>query len=144
MKKVTSERTRLAIRILEHLSEFLALLVGFGILVAAAILIVSSYRDLAAFEINSAVQDGLFVLILLELFYVVRSFVKYGTVNIGLVVNVAIIALLKQLVFEIENISILTAIAFAITLISLGFVYYIETVTFFKKREIKRIEKELV
>jgi len=131
-------------RVLEHIGEFLAILVAFGLLAASALIIASSYRDLLTFRVDRAIQDGLFVLILLELFFVVRSFVKYGTINIGLVVNVAIIAILKQLLFEIESFSIQTAGAFAITLLTLGFVYYTETVTFFKKREIKKIEKELV
>lgn len=119
---------------LEVVSKVLALLVCVGLLLAASILIFNSYRTLFGGAINQAIQDGLFVLILLEMFFVVRSFIKYGSINVSLVINIGIIAAVKEMVFQLKTLDLHVAIGFAVIFLSLGFVYLMETVHFSKKK----------
>ena len=122
------------VRYLELASKFIALIINVGLLASAAILTYSMFLDLFALKIDDAIQDGLFILILLEMFYVIRSFIKYGSINVSLVLNVVLIAAAKELIFYLDNLTLQLAGSFGIILASIGFVYFIETLHFEKKK----------
>ncbi len=127
-----------SIRVLEITSRIIAYIVCIGLLMGAAIITIQSFFDLLRFSLDKAIQDGLFVLILLEMFYVVRSFIKYGSINVGLVINVGIIAVVKELIFQLENISLQLASGFAMLLITMSILYYIEFKVFSHYKEAKK------
>lgn len=114
-------------RWLQKLAEYIAVIVGLSLIITSAIIIVTSYQDLLSGSVDKAIQDGLFVLILLELFYVVRSFVKYNSVNVGLIVNVGIIAAVKEMVFQLKRLDWQLGLAFGIIFITLGVLYWMES-----------------
>ncbi len=113
--------------ILQQLARVIAILVAFSLITAASVIIFRSFGHLIFGGVDKAIQDSLFVLILLELFYVVCSFVKYNSVNVGLIVNVGIIATVKQMVLKLDTITWSLALAFAAIFLSLGFLYWMES-----------------
>lgn len=132
MKRLTFESQ--LIKICEYASRVIALLVAIVLLVASVIVLVDTIQVLAAHQIDKAIQDILFVLILLEMFYIARSFIKYGTINVGIVVNVGIIAAVKEMIFQIGSLNWQLATAFGIIFISLSLVYLAETIHFQQKQ----------
>jgi uncharacterized membrane protein (DUF373 family) len=130
-KKIIDSRV---VYYLEYLSKLIAIIVCFGILLASVLIIVDTFQVLFANDIDKAIQDGLFVLILLEMFYVTRSFIKYGSINVGLVVNVGIIAAVKELVFRMNSLNLELAIAFGVIFLTLSAVYLAETLHFQNKK----------
>lgn len=123
-KKMNCNRIMLG---LQGLARAIGILVGLSLVIASTIIIFNSYSYLVLGSVDQAVQDGLFVLILLELFYVVRSFVKYNSVNVGLIVNVGIIAAVKEMVFQLNNLTWQLAVSFAVIFLSLGVLYWMES-----------------
>ncbi|MBP7670728.1 phosphate-starvation-inducible PsiE family protein [Candidatus Gracilibacteria bacterium] len=119
---------------LETLSKYIALVVCAILLLAAGSVIWHAFSVLRLGVVDEAVQDGLFVLILLEMFFVVKSFMKYGSINVGLVINVGVIATVKSVVFRLESLNWQLALAFGIVLLSLGFVYFMETLHYKQKK----------
>lgn len=120
-------------RVLEWISQAIAFVVCVGLLIASCILILNSFKVLFDSRVNEAVQDGLFVLILLEMFYVVRSFMKYGSINVALVVSVGVIAAVKSMIFRLDTMDLMTAIGFGVLFVTLGVLYMMESLTFRKK-----------
>ena len=100
-------------------TKIIATLFSCTIVVAAGMETAQIFVRLYEKNIDSAIQDGLFVLILLEMYYVVRSFIKYDSINISLIINVGIVAIVKEVIFKLEKLDIYSSIAF--TLIFLGF-----------------------
>jgi len=100
-------------------TKIIATLFSFAIIIAAGMETIQVFMRLYEKNIDYAIQDGLFVLILLEMYYVVRSFIKYGSINISLIINVGIVAIVKEVIFKLEKLDIYSSIAF--TLIFLGF-----------------------
>lgn len=119
---------------LELVSKFIALIVCVGLLLASVFTIVDTFQVLFANEVDQAIQDGLFVLILLEMFYITRSFIKYGSINVGIVVNVGIIASIKELIFQLDSMTLQLGISFALLFLSLSIVYLAETYHFQQKK----------
>lgn len=122
------------VRYLERGSKYVALVINTGLLASAAILTYYMFVDLFGLKIDDAIQDGLFILILLEMFYVIRSFIKYGSVNVSLVLNVVLIAAAKELIFRLDALTLQLAGSFAVILVSLGFVYFIESIHYERKK----------
>lgn len=127
-----------SLRILEVVSRVIAYAVCVGLLVASAIIIVQSFEDLAQLDLDQSIQNGLFVLILLEMFYVVRSFIKYGSINVGLVISVGIIAAVKELIFQLDNLTLQLGVAFSLLFLALAGVYYVEFLVFEKYKKEKK------
>jgi uncharacterized membrane protein (DUF373 family) len=119
---------------LEFASKLIALFVCIGLLMASVVVIFDSFSSLYARNINVAIHDGLFVLILLEMFYVTRSFIKYGSINIGLIISVGLIAAVKEMVFRIDRLDLNLAIAFGVIYISLALAYLVEAIHFSRKQ----------
>jgi len=111
--------TFLGMKYLQMATKVLAVLFNVAILIAAGIEIVQVFIGLMEMNIASAIQDGLFVLILLEMFYVVRSFIKYGSVNTALIISVGIVAIVKEVIFKLNTLDLNSSIAF--TILFLGF-----------------------
>jgi uncharacterized membrane protein (DUF373 family) len=145
MKKITFESNFIAI--LEFISKIIATLICISLLIASAIVVIDTFTHLLTIDfragaegllfkknVDTAIQDGLFVLILLEMFYVVRSFIKYGSINVGIIVNVGIIAAVKVLVFKLDSINLEMALSFGIVFIALSCVYLAETIHFKQKQ----------
>ena len=130
------------VRQLKHLTELIASLLCIILIVAAGILTYQAFVSLLQDSPDHAVQDALFVIIILEMFYVVRSFVKYGSINVGLVINVGLIASVKAMVFQLEKMSLNLALAFGVIFITLGGVYLIESVYFHKFHRHKIAKKK--
>ena len=114
---------------LRFATEFIAFVLCLLLIAASGIITWDAVVGLWSGDATIAIQNGLFVIILLEMFYVVRSFIKYGSVNVG------IIAVVKELVFKIPLLNLQMALAFAVVLLSLGLVYLLETMHFNNKKE---------
>lgn len=114
------------LRLLQTLTHYLALIVGIVLIFASGMIIVDSFMHLADGQTALSIQDALFVLILLELFFVVSSFIKYNTINVGLIVNVGIIAAVKEMILQLDSMTWQLAIAFGVIFISLGTLYWME------------------
>jgi len=122
------------VRYLEIASKYVALVIGVGLLASAVILTYYMFLDLFGLNIDDAIQDGLFILILLEMFYVIRSFIKYGSINVSIVLNVVLIGVAKELIFYLDALTLQLAGSFGIVLISLGVVYFIESMHYESKK----------
>lgn len=120
---------------LRFATEFIAFVLCLLLIAASGIITWDAVIGLWSGDATIAIQNGLFVIILLEMFYVVRSFIKYGSVNVGIILNVGIIAVVKELVFKIPLLNLQMALAFAVVLLSLGLVYLLETMHFNNKKE---------
>lgn len=120
---------------LRFATEFIAFILCLLLIGASALITWDAIVGLWNGDATIAIQNGLFVIILLEMFYVVRSFIKYGSVNVGIIINVGIIAVVKELVLKIPLLDLQMAIAFAVTLLSLGVVYLLETMHFNNKKD---------
>lgn len=120
---------------LEITTKFIALLIGIGLLIASAMTIFSAFKSLYFLGASQSVQDGLFALILLEMIYVTISFIKYSRINIGLIISVGIIAGVKEMIFQFENLDLKLAIAFGVLFFSMGFLYFIENLHYKTKRQ---------
>lgn len=121
-------------RYLEIFSQIIAFAICISLLLAAVIIIFDAFAVLHERNIETAVQDALFVLILLEMFYITRSFIKYATINVGLVINVGIIAAVKEMIFKLDTMNWEMALAFGILFLSLAFVYFMEVMHYDKKK----------
>lgn len=117
---------------LEVCSKYIAVIVCIDLLLASFFIIVDTFQVLFLQQIDKAIQDGLYVLILLEMFYVIRSFIKYGSINVGLVVNIGIIAAVKELVFALDQLTLELGAAFGVVFITLACIYVAETLYFTK------------
>lgn len=122
MRSIPSTLTRL----LQKSTQLLAYLFNVAIVIAASMEVAGVFNQLYLMNIGSAIQSGLFVLILLEMFYVVRSFIKYGSVNISLIISVGIVAIVKQMIFNMENPSLDTGLALSAMFLSLSIGLLIE------------------
>lgn len=107
-------------------TKVLATLFNIALLIAASIEIGRVFFGIYTLNIASAIQDGLFVLILLEMFYVVRSFIKYGSVNIALIISLGIVAVVKELIFNLKTLDLSSSGSYAILLLSLSIAFVLE------------------
>lgn len=125
-KKSLNKIQEIPLGFLELFSKVIAFVVCFGLLTASLFIVMDSFQALFNQDLKRAVQDGLFVLILLEMFYVTRSFMRYGSINVSIVVSVGIIAAVKEMIFQLESITMQSAIGFGVIFIALSLTYYIE------------------
>lgn len=132
------------VRYLKVLTELVAFVLCLILIGASCMITYKAIVGLLSGDPSVAIQQGLFVVILLEMFYVVRSFIKYGSVNVGIIINVGIIALVKEMVFKIDQLNLQMAISFSIVLLSLGVVYLLETLHFNNKKREKHMLKDLM
>lgn len=77
---------------------------------------------------------ALFVMILLELFYVIRAFIKRGSLNVGVIINVGVIAAVKELIFQLDSLTLQMSIAFGVLFLTLGVLYVMEVIHYERKR----------
>jgi uncharacterized membrane protein (DUF373 family) len=138
MKKI--DFNPVIIQWLERSGKIIAVFLALALLVGAGLTTIQTFNSLLQYEVSDALQKGLAALINLEMFYVVRSFIKYGSINVGIVVNVGIIACIKELIFKINSLTMQTGIAFGVVLITLAVIYYVETLHFQKQMDIKAVE----
>ncbi len=120
-------------RFLEWLTKVIALVLCLILVGASGMLTYFSMQNLFRGDTNAAVSDALFVVILLELVFVVRSFIKRGRINVGILVNVGVIAAVKQLVFALDSIEFYMALSFGIIFLSLGGLYVLEMIHYERK-----------
>lgn len=120
---------------LSHAAKLIAVLLSIILLGAAFLLIFQTFSALINRDTFTAIQDGLFVMITLEMLYVIFSFIKYGSINVSLVINVGIIAVVKDLVFQMKNINLSIALAFSVIIISLSIAYVVEMIVYEKKKK---------
>lgn len=118
--------------ILEICSKIIAFFVCIGLLLASSFLVFSAFEALFTRDLKLAVQEGLFVLIILEMFYVTRSFIKHGSINVAIIINVGVIAAVKEMVFRLESMTLQLAIAFGVIFITLGITYLMERIYYAK------------
>jgi len=119
--------------LIEVLTKFVAIILCLILVVASGFLTYNALVHIYRVDPLQATLDALFVVILLELVFAIRSFVKRGTINVGILVNVAVIASVKQLVFQLDKMDLHTAISFAVIFLSLGGLYIMEIIHFQKK-----------
>jgi uncharacterized membrane protein (DUF373 family) len=126
------------LNILIHISKIIALIFGIALLIAAAIEVYGVFVELTQQNISEAIQEGLFVLILLEMLYVVRSFIKYESINVGIVVNVGVVAAVKELIFVMKDLTLELGAAFSMLFVSLAIIYFLEERYYVTFKEVKR------
>lgn len=131
-KKTLSRKQEIPLRFLEVLSKIIAFVVCLGLLITAVFIVINSFQALFSKQLDLALQDGLFVLILLEMFYVVRSFMRYSSINVSLIVNVGIIAAIKEMIFQLDSLDLQLAIGFGVIFVTLGFTYFMEQIYYQK------------
>jgi uncharacterized membrane protein (DUF373 family) len=129
--------------IVEDISKVIALLLAVLLLCAACLILLDTTKALVSMDLKVAIQDGLFVLILLEMFYVIRSFIKYNSINVGLIINIGVIATIKQLVFQLESLTLELALSFSTIILSLGVTYLLEVMHFSRKKDQQSTEEML-
>ena len=115
-------------------TQIIAVLVCITLIVASMLLMWESGVALMNSQIDVALQDALFVLILLEMFYVIRSFIRHGSINASIVLNIAVIAAVKELIFQMKSINLEIAASFGLIFVSLGILYFAEIFSFEKKQ----------
>lgn len=108
------------LKVLQISTKFLAIALGAALVIASSIEIYKVSIELLDFQISSAIQEGMFMLILLEMFYVVRSFIKYGSVNTSLIISVGIVAIIKVIIFNLNTMDLNKAIGFSVLFLSLS------------------------
>lgn len=113
---------------LRTLTEIIAFVLCMILIVTAGVITYNALLELVNGNPTGAILDSLFVVILLELFYVIRSFIKRGSMNVGVIINVAIIAAVKELIFKLNLLSLQMAISFAVIFLSLGLLYIVEMI----------------
>ena len=125
-------------RVIKHLRSIINLI---ALLLCLLLIIIAGYMTVLSFShlfVNQtpelAITDALFVVIWLELFYAIRSFVKRGSMNVGVIVNVGVISAVKELVFKLDSLTLQMAAAFGAIFISLGVLYVLEVIHYEKKR----------
>lgn len=143
MNKVVSKKSEPGfhekpMKVLEAISKIIAFAILIDLLLTSSMIALDAFQALFAQNFSVAIQDGLFVLILLEMFYVIRSFIRYGSINVSLIVNVGIIAAIKEMIFHLESLTIQTAAAFGIIFVTLGMTYFMEQ--FYYKKMVKGAE----
>lgn len=122
------------LRLLLIATKVIAILVALILIAAGCVLLWQSTLDLMASNLDLALQNALFVLILLEMFFVIRSFIKYGSINISIVINIGVIAAIKELIFQMNNLTLEVAGAFGVVFVSLAVLYFAEIFSFERKQ----------
>jgi uncharacterized membrane protein (DUF373 family) len=82
--------------------------------------------DLFSAEIKSAVDNGLFILILLELFVVLLFYLRNHHIKVERVVEVGIISVVRELIFHALDMEVLRLFALSGVLLVLGLLFFIE------------------
>lgn len=126
-------------RYLEIFSKGVSFVFALALILAAGMEVITVFENLIDQNIFLAIQEGLFILILLEMFYVVRSFIKYGSINVGLVVNVGLVAAIKELIFVMKDLTLNLGIAFSLIFISLAAVYLVESRHYLEKKKVIKV-----
>ncbi len=116
--------------VLQRTAQFLAMLFCVSLLVAAGIEIYEVYRSLLSYNVTIAIQGGLYTLILLEMVFVTRSFIKYGSVNTALIISVGVVAVVKSLIVNIEVMTLDKAASYSCLLLALTIGYVLENYTY--------------
>ncbi len=116
--------------VLQRAAQVLAVLFCVSLLVAGAYEIYQVFRSLVEFNINQAIQEGLFTLIILEMVFVTRSFIKYGSVNTALILSVGVVAVVKSLIFNMVDIQLDDALAYSALILALTVGYVLENYTY--------------
>lgn len=126
--------------VLLHIAKGIALLLCVILIITSIIITYEALQALVVDDSNKSIQDGLYVMILLEMLYVVFSFIKYGSINVSLVINVGIIAAVKALIFKLEAIDFWTALSFTILIVGLGIGYLLEMIVFNQKKKTSSLD----
>jgi uncharacterized membrane protein (DUF373 family) len=134
-KKSTHTFQEIPLSVLEIASKTIAMIVCISLILASLFKTILTFNFLFIGDVDQAIQDSLFVLILLEMFYIVRSFIRFGSINVSIVVSVGIIAAVKQMIFELDSMTMQLAIAFGVLFVTLSVTYYAETVYHHKVRK---------
>lgn len=139
-KKSTHTFQEVPLLVLEVASKFIAMIVCISLIMAAMFKTMMTFVFLFDGNVDEAIQGSLFVLILLEMFYIVRSFIRFGSINVSIVVSVGIIAAVKQMIFQLDSLTMQIAIAFAVLFVTLSVTYYAEAI--FHEKIRKKIGSE--
>jgi len=135
-KKSTPKLQEFFLSALEMSGKIIAFFVCVSLIITSACITFHAFQILYDGKYSIAIQDGLFVLILLEMFYVTRSFIRFGTINVSIVIDVGIIAAVKELIFRLNSITMQLAIAFGVLFVTLGLTYYMEM--FYYEKMVKK------
>lgn len=119
---------------LRILTEVIAFVLCMILISASGLITFKGVIHIANGNVDSAILDALFVVILLELFYVIRSFIKRGSMNVGVIINVGIIAAVKELIFQLDSLNLQIAIAFGVIFLTLGILYVLEMLHYERKK----------
>lgn len=122
--------------VVQALTEIIAFVLCLILVASAAYLTYQAFHNLLEGASFEAILDSLFIVILLELFYVIRSFIKRGSMNVGVIINVGVIAAVKEMIFKLDSMELQLAISFGVIFLSLGLLYLLEVIHFAKKKDL--------
>lgn len=119
---------------LRVLTEIIAIGLCLILIATSGFITYQACLSLLSGDPSKAITDSLFVVLLLELFYVIRTFIKRGNMNVGLIINVGVIAAVKELIFKLGSLTLQLGTAFAVVFLSLGLIYVLEMIYYYKKK----------
>jgi len=141
-KRSKTDPRNKAIRGLRFLTEIIAFALCTILIVASMIITYQASIHIIQGNASTAVLDALYVVILLELFYVIRSFIKRGSMNVGVIINVGIIASVKEMIFKLDSLEMQMAISFGVIFSTLGLLYVLEMIHYERKKNVPDDEED--
>ena len=83
-------------------------------------------KDIMSASVMSAVENVLFILILIELFTILYAYLKNHYIKVERVVEVGIISLIREIMFKVESLDPIRVFAIASLLLVLGILFFLE------------------
>jgi uncharacterized membrane protein (DUF373 family) len=84
------------------------------------------FKDLFFSDLNIIIHSVLFIFILIEMFTILISYLHKGYIKVERIVEVGIISIVREIIFNVLNVEIARLYALAALLLALGCLFYIE------------------
>gem|GEM_PF-3114945 len=84
--------------------------------------------DLLSSDTKTAIKNGLFILILMEFVIILKYYLLTRHISLNLILGIGITSIIREVIFVFDTVvNWGTGIAFAVVLLALAVVYYVET-----------------
>ncbi len=114
--------------------DVLVIVLLVGVLVVIIRQLYTLFReDLFSAEVKHAIDNGLFVLILLELVVILLFYLRDHHVKVERVVELGIISIIREIIFHFFDLEVMRLLALGGILLVLGALFYVEKM--FSQRE---------
>ncbi|MDD9954194.1 MAG: phosphate-starvation-inducible PsiE family protein [Candidatus Woesearchaeota archaeon] len=97
-----------------------------GVLYILTTQIGAMFSAAASANVHVAVDLVLFMLILLELFMILVTYLKYHHIKVMRIVEIALISVVREVIFKVFEVDAMKLFGLAALIVSLAVVYYIE------------------